>query len=400
MSHVLRVGVPDQIAYFRAYNTDGSANTSLTASTTGLTLSVFRVGLLPTSILTLSNKAADNTAHSDGAIRNVGGNLYTIDIPDAACATQCPSICVRGSYTGGVIEGLEHPITAYDPAVNYASSSQATAIETDTVDIQARIPAALVGGRIDASVGAYQTGLAPPTAAENGAAGWNRMLVDHTSTGSFGWVVGLFFQLIENVTGWRFTTKALEQAPGGSASGSGARTVTVTVNDGTNPLQNATVRMSEGANTYIATTNSSGVATFNLDELVFTVAITKAGYQFNGDSLTVDGNETVTYSMTAISITPSNPSSVTGYYTCYSELGVVESGVTIELQVHKVPSETGLALDSAIRTAISDSNGLAQFTNLVPGTTYQVRRNQGQYYTFKIADNASGSVELNSIIGT
>lgn len=117
MSHVLRVGVADQIAYFRAYNTDGSANTSLTASTTGLTLSVFRVGLLSTSILTLSNKAADNTAHSDGAIRQVSGNLYTVDLPDAACSVQCPSICVRGSYTGGVIEGLEHPIVAYDPSV-------------------------------------------------------------------------------------------------------------------------------------------------------------------------------------------------------------------------------------------------------------------------------------------
>lgn len=229
---------------------------------------------------------------------------------------------------------------------------------------------------------------------------WAALTVDHTSTGSFGYVIGLLFGLIENVTGWRFTTKALEQAPGGSASGSGARTVTVTVNDGTNPLQNATVRMSEGVNTYVATTNSSGVATFNLDELVFTVAITKAGYQFNGDSLTVDGNETVTYSMTAINITPSNPNLVTGYYTCYSELGVVESGVTITLQVHKVPSETGLALDSAVRTATSDSNGLAQFTNLVPGTTYLIRRGSGSDYTVKIADNATGSVELNSIIGT
>ena len=55
MSHVLRVGQPDQIAYFRAYNTDGSANTSLTASTTGLSLSVFRVGASSVSIASLSN---------------------------------------------------------------------------------------------------------------------------------------------------------------------------------------------------------------------------------------------------------------------------------------------------------------------------------------------------------
>jgi hypothetical protein len=116
MSHVLRVGVADQIAYFRAYNTDGSAKTDLTSATTGLTLSVFRVGASSVSISSLSNKAADDTAHADGAIRAVGGNLYTIDIPDAATATQVPSVVVRGSYTGGVVEGLEHPIVAYNPA--------------------------------------------------------------------------------------------------------------------------------------------------------------------------------------------------------------------------------------------------------------------------------------------
>ena len=117
MSHILRVGQADQIAYFRAYNTDGSGKTDLTSATTGLTLSVFRIGASSVSISSLSNKAADNTAHADGAIRAVGGNLYTIDLPDAATATQVPSIAVRGTYTGGVVEGLEHPIVAYDPSV-------------------------------------------------------------------------------------------------------------------------------------------------------------------------------------------------------------------------------------------------------------------------------------------
>jgi len=168
MSHVLRVGVTDQIAYFRAYNTDGSAKTDLTSSTTGLSLSVFRVGASSVSISSLSNKAADNTAHADGAIRNVGGNLYTIDIPDAATATQVPSIVVRGSYTGGVIEGLEHPIVAYDPSLAYqqqlwaATTSTvnlsgttiktATDVEADTLDIQSRIPATLDGGNMRSSV--------------------------------------------------------------------------------------------------------------------------------------------------------------------------------------------------------------------------------------------------------
>ena len=43
----------------------------------------------------------------------------------------------------------------------------ATDVETDTADIQSRLPASLVSGRMDASVGAYQTGLTPlqPTTA-------------------------------------------------------------------------------------------------------------------------------------------------------------------------------------------------------------------------------------------
>lgn len=43
---------------------------------------------------------------------------------------------------------------------------------------------------------------------------WAALTVDHTSTGSFGYVIGLLFGLIENVTGWRFTAKALEQVSG------------------------------------------------------------------------------------------------------------------------------------------------------------------------------------------
>lgn len=166
MSHALRVGVADQIAYFRAYNTDGSAKTDLTSSTTGLALSVFRVGASAVSISSLSAKAADNTAHADGAIRAVSGNLYTVDLPDAACADQVPSISVKGSYTGGVIEGPEHPLVGYNPAsVAVGANTTAPATPTNVSDVQtailAKLPTALVGGRMDASVGAYQTGLVP-----------------------------------------------------------------------------------------------------------------------------------------------------------------------------------------------------------------------------------------------
>lgn len=142
MSHVLRVGVADQIAYFRAYNTDGSGLITLTSATTGLSLSVFRVGLASVSIASLSNKAADNASHADGAIRNVGGNLYSIDLPDAATANQCPSIGVRGTFTGGVIEPVPHPVVAYDPAVVAVGAPSAS---DNATEVLAQITSTLGG---------------------------------------------------------------------------------------------------------------------------------------------------------------------------------------------------------------------------------------------------------------
>jgi hypothetical protein len=136
VSHALRVGVADQIGYFRAYNTDGSAKTDLVYNTAGLSLSVFRIGAAAVSISSLSAKAADNTAHADGAIRAVSGNLYTVDLPDAACADQVSSISVKGAYTGGVIEGPEHPLVGYNPATAAVGAVMPT-VAGRTLDVDA-----------------------------------------------------------------------------------------------------------------------------------------------------------------------------------------------------------------------------------------------------------------------
>ena len=128
MSHAIRTGTTGQIAFFRAYDSDGTAKVDLTSATTGLTMSVFRVGLASVSIASLTNKAADNTAHAAGAIRAVQGNLYTIDLPDAAVASQCPSICVKGTYTGGVIEGVPHPLVGYDGTSARVGASDGTGV--------------------------------------------------------------------------------------------------------------------------------------------------------------------------------------------------------------------------------------------------------------------------------
>jgi len=90
-------------------------------------------------------------------------------------------------------------------------------------------------------------------------------------------------------------------APGASgwpSTGLGARTAVVTVDDGSSPLQNAQVRLQNGPEIYILTTNALGQVTYNLDDATWSVAITKPGYSFDEVALVVDGDINPTYSMT------------------------------------------------------------------------------------------------------
>jgi len=93
-------------------------------------------------------------------------------------------------------------------------------------------------------------------------------------------------------------------AAASASAGSGARTVTITVNDGATAIQNAVVRLTDGATSYRTLTNVSGVAVFNVDDATYTVSITKLGYTYAGTTLVVNGTETATYSMTLVVVTP------------------------------------------------------------------------------------------------
>jgi hypothetical protein len=183
-------------------------------------------------------------------------------------------------------------------------------------------------------------------------------------------------------------------------AGTGARTVTITVTDGTDPLENAKVRLVEGVQTWLLETNTSGIATFNLDDATYTVSITKAGYTFSGTTLVVNGTEAETYAMTAISFTPSAADQVTGFYYAYDENGDVEEGVTIYWRITADGQATGFAYDNTTNSAESASDGLVQLVGLFKGATYQIRRGTvGKWESVTIASDATSPLELNSIIG-
>lgn len=167
---------------------------------------------------------------------------------------------------------------------------------------------------------------------------------------------------------------------GGAGGGTGARSVTITVDDGTDPLENANVRVRQGAESYIQATNVSGVAVFALDDATWTVTVTKAGYTFSPTTLIVNGTETATYSMTLVTITPSDPGETTGYLTVRSMSGVEVEGIDVTIEVSRwAVGTTGAGLSVRTVTATSDADGLVQFVGLPRLATYRVRVAGGEW---------------------
>jgi hypothetical protein len=192
-------------------------------------------------------------------------------------------------------------------------------------------------------------------------------------------------------------------AAASAGAGTGARLVTITVNDGTTVLQNAVVRLTEGGNTYRALTNVSGVATFNVDDATYSVAISKVGYSYAGTTIVVDGVETATYSMTAINVTPGSGDLTTGYLTCLDELGAAEADVSVRCQVVQVPSSgTGFAYDSTVQVETSAANGLVEFP-MVKGCRYLIWRGSikppAGIVPVLISASAGSTTALGSLIG-
>jgi hypothetical protein len=192
-------------------------------------------------------------------------------------------------------------------------------------------------------------------------------------------------------------------AAASAGAGTGARLVTITVNDGTNVLQNAVVRLTEGSNTYRALTNVSGVATFNVDDATYAVAISKVGYSYAGTTIVVNGVETATYSMSAINVTPGSGDLTTGYLTCLDELGAVEENVSVRCQLVQIPnSGTGFAYDSAVQIGTSGADGVVEFP-MIKGARYLVWRGsikppQG-ITPILISASAGSTTALGSLIG-
>lgn len=161
-------GATDQSVVIRIIDaTDGTPETGVLAATSGLDLQYRREGAVAVA-LTEADLSALNDAHSDGGLLHIGGGYYRVDLPDAAVASGSDGVLVFGTVTGMVVIGAYLHLVAYDPE-NAASlglsriDTPLSNLETDTQDIQARLPAALTAdGNIKADAlrvgGTVQTG--------------------------------------------------------------------------------------------------------------------------------------------------------------------------------------------------------------------------------------------------
>lgn len=183
-------------------------------------------------------------------------------------------------------------------------------------------------------------------------------------------------------------------------TGTGARTVTITVNDGSTALQNAIVRLSEGLNTYRTVTNASGVAVFNVDDATYTVAVTKSGYTYAGTTLVVNGTETATYSMTAVSVTPpTNPDLSAVVVLCLGTDFEPEAGVTIDIRIVTLPSgSTNTAYPGIKQTATSNVSGIATL-EAPKGSVCEWKRGKEDSWT-EITIGSGDQTNVTSIIGS
>lgn len=183
-----------------------------------------------------------------------------------------------------------------------------------------------------------------------------------------------------------------------SGTGSGARTITITVDDGTDPLESARVRLTKGAESYVGSTDVDGELVFNVDDGTWVVAITLPGYTFAGASLIVNGDETQTYSLTALSITPpSDPELCTGYMVTLDKEGLVVAGIDITVKLVDGPGTAGYAYERNLWVETSDVNGYVEFVGLVRGARYRIRRETSEWVEFVVPD--ADTVALAEVVG-
>lgn len=170
------------------------------AKTTVLVLYPEEAGDYRADVVQIAGSTVNTSAAQLGVnVVNAGGSAWATAIAnlDVAVSTRlAPTTAGRtldvstGGEAGVDWANIGSPTTTVN--LSGTTVKTATDVETDTADIQGRLPAALVSGRIDASVGAVASNaitaaaLAADAGAEIADAVWDEALSGHSTPGSAG----------------------------------------------------------------------------------------------------------------------------------------------------------------------------------------------------------------------
>lgn len=183
-------------------------------------------------------------------------------------------------------------------------------------------------------------------------------------------------------------------------AGTGARTITITVDDGSDPIEGATVRLTNGGVSHVYTTNVSGQVTANVDDATWTIAITHPANSYAGTTLLVDGDKSPTYSMTPRSITaPTNPASCTCYIKTVDYTGADDPGAVVNFRMTTPPTTDGLAHPSNVRKVTSDDDAMVEI-ELPQGAVFSYWRGNDERNAGSFTVPAQATFELDEIAGT
>lgn len=174
-----------------------------------------------------------------------------------------------------------------------------------------------------------------------------------------------------------------------AVAGGGAFTYTVTASDdaGTPALiSGANISLTNGATVLQATTNGSGVATFNVNAGTWVVAAAKSGYTYGGSSIvvTANGNSNITMHIVAPPASPPAGQTV-GYL--YTQV----FNTPISYWMTAVPFGSGLEFDGRQYTVSSDPATGYWSANLYKGATYSFKAGAGPTVTDVVIPSGAGT---------
>lgn len=153
-------------------STSGGYLSDLTSASSGLTGKYRRNGSASWTAITIVSATAGTFTSGGFAVPTSGPTgSYEIHVPDAAFAAGVDWVEIEYYGVTNMVPVrlfIELDAVDYQSATNFGLSKFAD-IEADTQDIQGRIPVSLVGGRMDASVGAMAANTLTASALANDA---------------------------------------------------------------------------------------------------------------------------------------------------------------------------------------------------------------------------------------